>query len=387
MPDLLRKVTCREGTGDFQDRMKLLKRMPLEWRSGSLCACALFLLFVALLAVAGCSHTSQNGPAQTLAATTFVSEAECTSCHADISKLCAGANHSRTLHVVNRSELGALAPPVGKIPGTCYQIAGTGDRLQFASTLGSKSELPMDLVLGSGKLGMTYVSLDRNNQALTELRMSWYPSRKSWYLTPGQESDADNDPGEHNEPEVSRSCMRCHAVTVPADGVRPEARFFGVGCQSCHGPASAHVEAARAGRFADLRIDRIGSWNATRINDLCGKCHRSASKVGTSGDEVIMTQRFQPYGLMQSPCFQKSGDTLSCITCHNPHHSGAASPSAGAAGHAAGAQATPGKICPVNPRSGCIPCHMPKRKVFPVSQIPISMADHLIWAYGKKRPH
>ena len=34
---------------------------------------------------------------------------------------------------------------------------------------------------------------------------------------------------------------------------------------------------------------------------------------------VAQTQRFQPYGLMKSACFLKSGNRLSCSTCHNPH--------------------------------------------------------------------
>jgi hypothetical protein len=145
---------------------------------------------------------------------------------------------------------------------------------------------------------------------------------------------------------------------------------------------------------------RIGTQKASVINEMCGKCHRAGANVGTNGDEVTMTQRFQPYGLMQSACYQKSGDTLSCITCHSPHentsrnpkdfeaaclrcHSNSTAPHAGPASVAA---ATPkAAICPVNPRTGCIGCHMPKRKVFPSSQIPISMADHLIWAYRSKK--
>ena len=36
------------------------------------------------------------------------------------------------------------------------------------------------------------------------------------------------------------------------------------------------------------------------------------------------------------------------------------------------------KICPVNPRKGCIDCHMPARKVFEFQEAPTTMAEHRI---------
>src|SRR2546430_9054883 len=58
----------------------------------------------------------------------------------------------------------------------------------------------------------------------------------------------------------------------------------------CHGPASAHLAAAKAGKLSDLHIERIGTWGATRINEMCGKCHRGLDKIGTADNEVTMTQ-------------------------------------------------------------------------------------------------
>ncbi len=355
------------------------------------------LLFAALLAIGGCVKDSPRTPVRVAAVAAFVDEAECAPCHPAISKSCSVANHIRTLRPATRSSLGALAPPAQEIKGSGYRVRAEGDRLLFGSTEGTREERSIDYALGSGKLGMTYVSLD-DAGTLTELRMSWFPKRKAWYITPGQEPHADNKVGEHYDGKISRSCIQCHATALPASSIRPEPSFQGVGCQSCHGPASEHVASVKAGRFSDLRIERISTWSAAKVNDMCGTCHRRVSQIGAVGNEVTMTQRFQPYGIMRSPCYVQSGGQLSCLTCHDPHanvsrdrrhyeeaclrcHSPTPHAAAGPS-----SVAVNGKACPVNPRDGCIPCHMPKRKVFALSQIPIDMADHLIWAYRKKKP-
>ena len=358
----------------------------------------LLVCFAGLLMAAGCRHE----PARVFAnraGPVFVSERECAPCHSGPSKSCAASNHALTLRAAGRAAMGALAPPAGQVPGPTYTVRDAGDHMRFATSAGSRAEKPCDLVFGAGKLGMTFVSLEPDN-TLTELRMSWYPGRHTWYITPGQESLADNDPGEHNDIGSSRSCVGCHSVTVPGGSLLPDTEFFGVGCQSCHGPASLHVAAARAGKLTGTHIDGFRGATATRINEMCGKCHRRAAGVGTTGDEVTMTQRFQPYGLSQSPCFQKSGGKLSCITCHDPHanastdqrtyeraclgcHGAAAKPGTASDRSRSSTRGYP--VCPVNPHDKCIACHMPKRKVFPSSRIPISMADHLIWAYSRER--
>ena len=382
-------------------------------RFAAFCFC---IATLTLLVLAGCvrqSSLSSHVLPQTIAAAVFVSDTECQSCHAKVFQTHTHSRHAITLHSMTSQELAALAPPVGPVPQTPYEIRKQGDQYFFGLKNDPKQQNRMDLALGSGKLAMTYVSL-HPDKTLTELRMSYYPSKKRWYITPGQEIIPNLDLGFAHEQKMARNCLGCHTTTVPNDNLMPEKRFFGVGCQSCHGPASAHVAAMKAGKYADIKLERIASWQATRINEMCGKCHRSPSDVGTSGNDITMTQRFQPYGLMQSPCFQNSGDKLSCVTCHDPHTKVSqseheydtaclrchASPVSSARPVGSTALALTGsksgsptlqtaaimqaKVCPINASEKCVACHMPKRKVFPASQLPISMADHLIWAYRKK---
>lgn len=351
--------------------------------------------FLLLLILAGGCNSHKQTPfvASIAVAPTFVDEHRCESCHSEIYKNHSHTRHSATLRVATTEVLGADAPPVGAIPNTPYVIKRSGNRFSFSTKTDEGKSNLIDFALGSGKLAMTYVSV-HEDQTLTELRMSWYPSVKKWFITPGQESMTDSNAGYRHDSPTSKSCILCHASNLPDKSLTPTASSMGVRCQSCHGPASAHLEAVKSGS-ADIKMEKLGTWKATQINELCGKCHRSDSQVGNSGNDITMTQRFQPYGLSQSKCFQKSGDTLTCMTCHDSHarlskdESGYVKACLNC--HNGTDRQLPDKtlmksvICPVNPKDKCTGCHMPTRKVFPISELPISMADHLIWAYRKKQ--
>ena len=190
-------------------------------------------------------------------------------------------------------------------------------------------------------------------------------------------------------------CLECHTITVPAGSLKTERRFFGVGCETCHGPGSAHIAAAKA-KSKDLAIEDLGKLSPREQNERCGKCHRAFDGIGHGGIEVTMTNRFQAYGLMQSPCFEKSGETISCMTCHDPHSNVDTNRRnydlVCMNCHSPGAPSAPPEVpserakhvCPVKPNAACTTCHMPERPVFPKSNISTDMADHLIWAYGKQ---
>jgi hypothetical protein len=78
---------------------------------------------------------------------------------------------------------------------------------------------------------------------------------------------------------------------------------------------------------------------------------------------------------MLSRCYTRSGDGLSCVTCHDPHEDAETAPSVYVAKclacHGSVAQQArtdvasscrSGPPCPINPRDDCISCHMPTVK-------------------------
>jgi hypothetical protein len=256
--------------------------------------------------------------------------------------------------------------------GTEYALTEREGRFLFAAGAAGGRARAIDFALGSGKTGMTFVSLD-GPRAIRELRMSYFPGRRAWAVTPGQRGPAADPIGRQHEGTMAQRCLACHATVLPASRLAPEERFMGVGCEACHGPGQAHVAAARAGAPA-RGVDRLGRWGAARLNHLCGECHRSEQELDPLDEAALtQTQRFQPYGLMKSACFQKSGDRLSCLSCHNPHRD-AARDVRGYERACRSCHAPGSTICPVNPRDGCIGCHMPPREV----TRGVAMADHWI---------
>jgi hypothetical protein len=285
------------------------------------------------------------------------------------------------------------------VPLAGYSVAEKDGRFLLTREAVSPEALPLTMEMGSRKLGLTYLSVLADD-TLMETKMSYFPPYKVWDVTPGQEARSPQDGvfGRTHTERESRNCVGCHATVVPAHGLVPEPRFRGVGCEACHGPGRAHVDAMKGGAHpANIRIGRMGLWKPTQINDLCGKCHRTAKDIDLSSPEVNLTQRFQPYALQRSTCRHRDGEPLSCMDCHSPHTNAGTDIKAyeaiclschSAASGTAGARhsANNGRQCPVNPTSGCIPCHMRSKPAFALTSMPAKMADHLISIAPKNRP-
>lgn len=352
-----------------------------------------------LLVIAGCAGRGRQSAAPvptpaskvSLAKAQFVGDAECAGCHPTEVAKQARTAHAATLHTMDREHLGPLAPPLGPVRNSEIVLVGLSNGRYGLTVSGEKADpTEIHFAVGSGKTGMTHVIVLHDNQLL-ELSRSYFPARHRWYTTPGHEKHKKGQIGMVYDPQQARHCFLCHAVTVPENAVAPNPLFYGVGCEACHGPASVHLEAAKSGQPVAGTMEKVGEWQSERINNLCGLCHRTQQNVRMATSQVDMTNRFQAYGLMRSRCFNESGGRISCITCHDPHantsHDRTTYESACLKCHssAAPASAGSGKPCPVDPRAGCIPCHMPSRPVFKNTDIPTSMADHLIAVHKPSR--
>lgn len=362
---------------------------------------ALLPASVLALIIGGCKHNPIATPLQQRsippAESAYIGNDACKPCHVAEFESHHLSRHATTMHPALCTALGKLAPPTGVVPLGGFAVQRDADTLVVKRDTGGPNGVlsrKLDFVLGSGKLGMTYIMLV-NNDSLMETRMSYFPAYKMWDITPGQEERASTDTpfGRVQSNTPARLCISCHSSSLGDKGLAVASDQIGVGCEACHGPGKAHAVAMRSGASADTHIQRLSKLTPTKLNEVCGRCHRNARDVDINTIEAEQTHRFQPYALLRSQCRTKGNEPLSCIYCHNPHtdvskdsekynqvclachaaHTGT-TPS----GQLSRADTAQGKLCPVNKSMGCVGCHMRQRIAFPETSVTATMADHLI---------
>lgn len=288
-------------------------------------------------------------------------------------------------------------------------------------------EKEIDYVMGSGNHARTYLHQGADGK-IVQLPLGWYAEGGGfWAMSPGY------DQPKHKgfQREITFECMFCHnsypETAAGEDRVGRDPRFKwnvpeGIGCQRCHGPGRAHLEAASGGRSADQIRQAI--LNPARLSprrqlELCMQCHlettsrrlphairkfergafsyrpgepladyilhfdKAPESAGREGFEIAHAA----YRLRKSACFlatEGTASAITCTTCHDPHDTSRQ-----------GAAARISEVCrdchqqPLadlvsenrHPPSGeCITCHMPKRRTDDV--VHVVMTDH----YIQRRP-
>ncbi len=202
--------------------------------------------------------------------------------------------------------------------------------------------------IGSGHRGRSY--LFAVDDFFFESPVNWYADRKVWDMAPAYENAREIP---MNLPAYA-SCLQCHTsgMQLPLKGTEnkystPLFTQNGVGCERCHGPGAAHIADAPHAKAAprSAMIDPL-KLPPDRRDSICMQCHLEGNvaieRAGRHAYEfqpgdllddfvrhyVLTTDQSSGLGansqfeaLAQSACQKKSGDAMSCMSCHDPHYS------------------------------------------------------------------
>jgi hypothetical protein len=323
----------------------------------------------------------------------FAGADACRECHDGIVRAQLSSAHANTLRELRK------APPRSRLDtgqgvadpdtGARYEMVTRGGRPAISvQRSGLEAHQEVHYEFGAGRHAFAYVADLGDNQYL-DARLNFYRKIDGWGFTSGQEAGlptlTQQPLGRPLGPADAALCFSCHATYLKANGVKQpgtpgsEVRLelrhsrLGITCEGCHGPKAEHVRRWKSGRGTE----RAAQMTALQINEMCARCH-NAPEIDPAAKGVA---RFQPYGLARSECFKKSAGRLSCLTCHDPH---ADSPRdvafyeakcRGCHSSEAGGEPFRLRTCPVNPRDGCVGCHMPADDR---SMLHVTFRDHFI---------
>ena len=365
----------------------------------SLCVrIAAFLLIGSGLRVAAQQATNVHGSPADIPG--YVGNQPCAECHAAIY-----TSYMRTAmaHASGPANENLIAGEFTHKPsGVRYSVYRDGDKIWL------DFERPGDPLvhgkreflyyIGQGRRGRTYLfSVDG---FVFESPINWYADRQLWDMAPAY-ANATEIP--MNLPATS-SCLHCHVsgIRAPLGGSEnryPSPIFFysGITCERCHGPGAAHLHGGPIVNPAKL---------PPQLRDqVCMQCHLEGNAAIERVDKHIYNYKpgedlsdFTRYfvltgnvpaglratsqfeSLAQSRCKEKSGDKMTCTSCHSPHE--ALAPENKTAFYRAKCVACHGAAFAAKhhrKQQDCTSCHMPRRASSDVAHTEVT--DHRIPRY------
>jgi Tetratricopeptide repeat len=351
----------------------------------------------------------------------YLGSQACSRCHSQIYREFSQTGMGRSMSVVTPATLLTIpskASYVNQQLSRRFDVYSTQDKLYQSETgiaadgkESFQSAHQIDWIIGAGLNG--FGAIIRKDQYLFQAPLSFYSKAQSWGPSPGYES---LDIG-FNRP-IPAGCIFCHSGrpnSVGDNNGKFEPTPFAelaIGCEKCHGPGAAHVQAmqaksAPAGKKNapavpfDSKIVDPSRLTPYLADNICMACHQTGDvrvlkpgkkfqdiRPGHPLDEWLSILMVPPtpqsppsedhvehyYSMTLSKCYRATQGRLSCITCHDPH----VEPSREEAPAYFAAKCLTchtNQSCKLSlearmqqqPANDCIGCHMPKRNIQVIS--------------------
>jgi hypothetical protein len=316
----------------------------------------------------------------------FVGSDACARCHPSEFGKQSVSHHAHSLQPIEGSIIGTALLKSEHSPDGRLQYEQSGGNI-LVHEEGVPQPVVLEWAFGAGAQGSTPVG--HLGDQFIEHRFSYYSRIAGLAPTfghPPQASTPIAELGVLQDKRTIASCFNCHATGVQRSGsefsltsMRP-----GVGCERCHGPGSAHIQAAERGLSEpEVRREVVnpGRLPARAQIEICGGCHRlPLPGMGEEPElEEPVTVRFAPIGLLVSRCFRVS-KTISCLTCHDPHTDARPRTDMAYSEKCLACHATdhkPVKLCRRAQKENCLPCHMQQASL----ESHLKFTDHRIRVY------
>lgn len=305
----------------------------------------------------------------------YAGAAACAQCHSDIAAVQRKSNMARTWQGVGETALPAGYQQSRAEGRYSYHVRRGAAGVEFTvNGVGGAVES----VVGGDRHGLSFllrvkelggVSLAR--PTLVETRYLHSSKVKGLALSPGFPEEVpqtfETAIGRVLSPSFEKKCLACHGSPAHTPAGRA-----GVECESCHGPAQAHIASVAKGKPAVGVVNPRKLSNAESI-EVCAQCHSGFGElVDPPPSDVLISN--QTTALRATECYIQSGEGLSCTTCHDPHANSKAETASVKACLGCHAQsAKKAATCPVNAKEDCVRCHMPA-----VERGPFTLTDHWI---------
>ena len=221
----------------------------------------------------------------------YVGSAACARCHRSISTSFAKASMGHALTAITPEFLKTL--PLGSPQTTSVFDAKSNHRFEVHAENGKliqseyetgasgqevfRSTHEMGWIIGTGENG--FGALLRRGDYLFQAPLSLLHAAARWDLSPGYQNE---DYGFNRV--IQPGCIYCHSgrpqPIAGHDGSYRDPAFTqtSIGCENCHGPGAAHIEAMRKGKIvqsgADPTIVNPALLSGQLANDICMSCHQ-----------------------------------------------------------------------------------------------------------------
>jgi tetratricopeptide (TPR) repeat protein len=349
----------------------------------------------------------------------YAGDAACAACHDGLVKSYRRHPMGRSLAPVSQATAVERYGGDGHNPfeaaGLVYRVERRGDRTfhqEGTAGGGVAAAAEAAYAVGSGRRGRSY--LIEHDGYLFQSPITWYPVEQTWGLSPGYDRV-----NQHFGRPITAGCLFCHCNQAEPAGDAanrfraPLFRGHAIGCERCHGPGEAHVEARGRGEApagpVDYTIVNPRHLEPGLRDEVCQQCHLQAeARVLPRGRAYFEYRPGLPLHLFvadfvrpadrrpenkflgtveqmtASRCYERSTgpNKLGCVSCHDPHALPA--PEGRVAFyrdrclkcHAdAGCSLPRPERLAKSPEDNCVLCHMESR---PTSIPHVATTDHTI---------